>query len=141
MSKPVIRSPAEPSADSEKATVLVVEDVVLVRMLICEYLRDAGFTVIEAISGDEAITILGTPMKVDVVFADVYMPNSSVDGLGLARWIRSNKPDVKVVLTSGVANMADTAQELTSDSPLIEKPYERAVVVRRLRAVLGLDDK
>ena len=123
------------------ATVLVVEDVVLVRMLICEYLRGAGFTVIEAISGDEAIAILGTALRIDVVFADVYMPNSSIDGLGLARWIRSNKPGVKVVLTSGVANMADTAQDLTSDSALIEKPYDRALVAQRLREVLGLDDK
>jgi CheY-like chemotaxis protein len=123
------------------ATVLVVEDVVLVRMLICEYLRDAGFTVIEAISGDEAIAILGTSLAIDVVFADVYMPNSSIDGIEVARWIRSNKPDVKVVLTSGVANMADTAKELTSDGALIEKPYERAMVVQRLRKVLGLDDE
>src|SRR5215204_2858636 len=98
------------SGSSEMATVLVVEDVVLVRMLICEYLRDAGFTVIEAISGDEAIAILGTTLAIDVVFADVYMPNSSIDGIEVARWIRSNKPDVKVVLTSGVANMADTAK-------------------------------
>ena len=123
------------------ATVLVVEDVVLVRMLICEYLRDAGFTVIEATSGDEAIAILGSPLAIDVVFADVYMPNSSIDGIGLGRWIRSNKPDVKVVLTSGVSNTADTPEELTFDSPLIEKPYERAAVVQRLREVLHLGDR
>ncbi len=136
------RTPAEPSSGkAEMATVLVVEDVVLVRMLICEYLRDAGFTVIEAISGDEAIAILGTPLPIDVVFADVYMPNGSIDGIGVAQWIRSNRQDVKVVLTSGVANMADTAKELTSDSSLIEKPYDRAAVAQRLRKVLGLDDK
>jgi CheY-like chemotaxis protein len=123
------------------ATVLVVEDVVLVRMLICEYLRDAGFTVIEAISGDEAIAILGTTLAIDAVFADVVMPNSSIDGIGLARWIRSNKPDVKVVLTSGVTNVADTPKELTSDSPLIEKPYQRAAVAQRIREVLRLDHK
>lgn len=135
-------TPAEPSSGKlEMPTVLVVEDVVLVRMLICEYLRDAGFTVIEAVSGDEAIAILGTTLAIDVVFADVYMPNSSIDGIEVARWIRSNKPDMKVVLTSGVANMADTAKDLTSDSSLIEKPYDRAVVVQRLRKVLGLDDK
>lgn len=139
MSRPVFRSPAEPSADSsERANVLVVEDVVLVRMLICAYLRDAGFTVVEAASGDEAIAILGT-LEIDVVFADVYMPNGSIDGLALARWVRVNKPEVKVVLTSGIANMAETAQGLTTDSALIEKPYDRAAVAQRLREVLGRD--
>ncbi len=137
MINPLPRSPAEPSAGSIEATVLVVEDVVLVRMLICEYLRDAGFSVIEATSGDEAMVVLATILHIDVVFADVYMPNSTIDGIELARWILANKPRVKVVLTSGVADLKDQARQVTVGGALIEKPYDRAHVVKRLREVLG----
>lgn len=138
MISPPPRSPAEPSAGSRAATVLVVEDVVLVRMLICDYLRDAGFTIVEVTSGDEALAVLATPLQIDVVFADIYMPNSSIDGIELARWIQANKPAVKVVLTSGVADLKDKAREVTSGGALIDKPYDRGQVVRRLREVLGL---
>jgi CheY-like chemotaxis protein len=140
MVKPLPCSADGPLSDHGVATVLVVEDVVLVRMLICEYLREAGFNVIEATSGDEALVILGSPMHVDVVFADLYMPNSVVDGIGLARWIRTNKPAVKLVLTSGMADMADRAQDVAPDGGLIEKPYDRRQVAKRLREVLGLGE-
>jgi two-component system, response regulator PdtaR len=139
MNDPLRRSVTEVSSGKRAANVLVVEDVVLVRMLICEYLRDAGFTIVEATSGDEAMAILDTSLEIDAVFADLYMPNSSIDGIGLAQWIRANKPDVKVVLTSGVADMADKARQVAPEGALIDKPYNRAQVLQRLREVLGLE--
>jgi CheY-like chemotaxis protein len=139
MIRPTFRSPADPAAGTNSSpTVLVVEDVVLVRMLICDYLRNDGFTVVEAASGDDAIEMLKASLGVDAVFADVYMPNSSIDGFGVAEWVRRNKPDIKVVLTSGVDN-GDRAAELGHHGALMAKPYDRAGVARRLRQVLGLD--
>ena len=53
-------------------TVLVVEDEVLIRWVIADHLRDCGFRVIEAGSGDEAIDVLRkTALSIDVVFSDV----------------------------------------------------------------------
>jgi CheY-like chemotaxis protein len=60
--------------------VLVVEDEVLVRMVISDYLRNCGYRVIEATSADEAMMILrNAEIDVDVVFSDVEMP-ASMDG-------------------------------------------------------------
>ena len=72
-------------------TVLVVEDDVLVRMMIAEELRDAGFSVIEAANADEALTVLDSAIRVELVMTDVFMPGS-VDGVGFAAAIRSTFP-------------------------------------------------
>jgi CheY-like chemotaxis protein len=73
-------------------TVLVVEDEVLVRLAIAEYLRDCGYRVIEASSADEAILVLQQPeLTIDVVFTDIEMPGP-MDGFGLAQWTRTNRP-------------------------------------------------
>jgi hypothetical protein len=58
-------------------TVLVVEDEVLLRLVISEYLRDSGYKVIEATNADEAIVVLQQPqLAVDVIFSDIEMPGS-----------------------------------------------------------------
>src|SRR5262245_65212110 len=55
-----------------RETVLVVEDDVLVRMPIAQYLRDCGYKVIEAVSADEAMTVLlHRETVVDIVFSDL----------------------------------------------------------------------
>ena len=72
--------------------ILVVEDDVLVRMPIAQYLRDCGYKVVEAVNADEAIAVLlHQETVVDVVFSDIEMPGS-IDGFGLAKWIRELVP-------------------------------------------------
>lgn len=61
-------------------TVLVVEDEVLLRLVVAEYLRDCGFKVIEAAHADEAVMVLKQPdLRIDVLFSDIEMPGS-LDG-------------------------------------------------------------
>ena len=120
-------------ADAPSPTVLVVEDEVLVRLVIADYLRDCGYKVHEAVSGEEAIAILQAPeVSIDVVFSDVEMPGS-MDGFALARWVRANKPGMEVILTSGIERSADIAATLCEAGPLMKKPYSSQDVVDRLR--------
>jgi len=114
-------------------TILVVDDVVLVRILAARQLRDAGFAVIEAGSADEAMRILDASVEVDLVFADVHLQGSSLDGFALARWIRDSKPGIKVLLTSGVVHSPGP------DETVLRKPYKHEELVRRIRTLLGLD--
>ena len=87
---------------SVQETILVVEDDVLIRMPIAEYLRDCGYRVIEAVSADEAMTVLmQKETQVDIVFSDLEMPGST-DGFGLSKWIRDNRPGIDVILTGTV---------------------------------------
>lgn len=124
-------------ASPPQQTVLVVEDEVLVRLVIAEYLRECGYRVHEAANADEAVAMLKSPdVSVDIVFSDLIMPGS-MDGFGLARWIRAHRPEIDVVLTSGIDRSAEIAGTLCEAGPLLEKPYEPQRVVDRIKQLLA----
>jgi DNA-binding NtrC family response regulator len=118
-------------------TILVVEDDVLIRMPIAQYLRDCGYRVIETVNADEAMTVLlHRDTVVDIVFSDIEMPGT-IDGFGLAKWIREHRPGTEIVLAGTVPRSVDAAKELCEAGPL-PKPYEAQAVhdhIRRLLAV------
>lgn len=118
--------------DTYAPTVLVVEDEVLVRMPIAEYLRDCGYNVLEAGDAGEAIHLVDAEEPVDVVFSDVRMPGA-MNGFDLARWIRTHHPEVQVLLTSGYSAARDADD---TQVKLIEKPYSQAQVLKRIRALM-----
>jgi CheY-like chemotaxis protein len=122
------------SVGKAPSTILVVDDVVLARMVAASQLRYEGFAVIEVSSADEAMRILNAPVKVDLVFADVNLEGSSLDGFGLGRWVRDNKPGMKVLLTSGVVGSPAPDGET-----LLPKPYKYDELVRCIRALLASD--
>ena len=124
------------AAPESAPTVLVVEDEVLVRMVVSDYLRDCAFHVVEAGSGDEAIQILEAGIEVDIVFSDVHMPGE-IDGFALSHWVRRARPGVKVILTSGVARSAKAAGDLCEEGPLLAKPYNHRDLERHIRGLLG----
>jgi len=118
-------------------TVLVVEDEVLVRMVICEYLRDCGFRVIEAATGEEAIVVLQQPtLAIDVVFSDVQL-GPGIDGFAVSQWVRANRPDLDMLLVGNIERAADVAAELCENGPSLSKPYEPQTVVDRIRRLLA----
>jgi DNA-binding NtrC family response regulator len=117
-------------------TVLVVEDDVLVRMPIAQYLRDCGYKVIEAADADEAMAVLlHREIIVDVVFSDIEMPGS-IDGFGLAKWIRANRPGLDVLLAGTVPRAVEGAESLCEQGP-IKKPYEAQTVHNHIRRLLA----
>ncbi len=120
-------------ADTPLQTILVVEDEVLIRLVIAEYLRECGYRVHEAVSAEEAIFILQAPeVSIDIVFSDVEM-QGDMDGFGLARWVRTNMPRTQVILTSGAERSADIAGTLCEAGPLLTKPYPSQDVVDRIK--------
>jgi CheY-like chemotaxis protein len=126
----------EISADGQQV-VLVVEDEVLIRMVISEYLRGCGYKVIEAMSADEAMIVLQhAEIDVDVVFSDVELPGS-MDGFQLSKWLRANRPGVDVILTGSVPRAADAAADLCESGPL-PKPYEPQTAVDHIKRLMAL---
>jgi len=116
-------------------TVLVVEDEMMVRLPIAEYLRDCGYKVVEACDAAEAIAAVDVEGPVSIVFSDVRMPGA-MDGFDLARWFQMHHPDVPVLLTSGYnANRAMNAGG-PPPSRLIPKPYSQLQVARKIAALL-----
>lgn len=122
--------------EAQAPVVLVVEDEVLIRFAIAEYLRECGYTVIEAATGSEAKAVFEAHVAVNVVFSDIQMPGE-MDGFALARWVRANHPEIPVVLTSGVARAADAAEDLCESGPLMAKPYEARDVENRIKLLLA----
>jgi DNA-binding response OmpR family regulator len=114
--------------------VLVVEPDILVRMIIADYLRDCGYRVFEGVIADDVLIVLESGQKIDVIFAEVQL-SGSMDGFGLAQWVREKHPDVDVILTSGIARAAEKAGDLCDEGPL-EKPYHPQEVVRRINILL-----
>ena len=127
--------PDEP-APAPPPAILVVEDDVLVRTLVAGYLRECGYDVVEAGSADEAIRVLDAGMRTDIVFSDVNMPGS-MDGFGLAQWLRRERPALKIILTSGATRTAKEAADLCEHGPILAKPYHHTELARRIRALLA----
>jgi CheY-like chemotaxis protein len=119
-----------------RGSVLIVDDVPLVRMWIAEFLRGRGFEVIEAASGEEAIRVLEAGLPVDVVLSDLYMPGAEVDGVSLARWVHERRPDLKIILASGVTHSLEPADLAICACPLLPKPYDHKELERRIATVL-----
>jgi len=91
-----------PSQDTAQrgAFILVVEDEMLIRIMVSDSLRDAGFNVIEAFNADEAVRILHSGVTIDLMLSDVRMPGS-MDGLGLLKYSLEMFPTLPVIITSG----------------------------------------
>jgi len=117
-------------------TVLLVEDEVLVRMPIAQYLRDCGYKVIEAVNADEAITVLlHKETVVDIVFSDIEMPGA-IDGFGLAKWIREHRPGLNVLLAGTVPRAVENAQQLCEQGS-VPKPYDAQIVHNHIKRLLA----
>lgn len=129
------RLPVDAPSPPPPPTVLVVEDEVLIRMAIADYLRACGYHVLEANDAAEAKRVLDATAPIDVVFSDVQMPGAA-DGFALARWVRAHHPQVRVILTSGLPGAADKAADLCHDGPLVGKPYQPETVLRRIQDLL-----
>jgi CheY-like chemotaxis protein len=63
------------------------------------------------------------------VFSDIQMPGS-MDGVGLAHWVRRERPWLKVILTSGAARAA-------KEAGVLAKPYDHAELERHIRSLLA----
>ena len=82
-----------------KHSILVVEDELLLRLDLSSQLRMAGFDVIEADTGDEALRVLANEIDVELVLTDIRMPGNT-DGMGLAKWVRRQAPHIKIAILS-----------------------------------------
>ena len=120
-------------------TVLIVEGDVIVRLGIAEYLRHCGYRVIEAVSAAEAVTVLTmTPeIAVRALLSAVEM-DGPMDGFGLYRWVRANRPEVEVLLAGNVVKAAHEAGDLCEEGPHLKKPYEPEQVVRWIKKLRNL---
>ncbi|MBS0268671.1 MAG: response regulator [Proteobacteria bacterium] len=128
---PIEPAPAGKGEVLAPLSVLVVEDEVLIRLHLAEELRDAGYTVIEAADGHEAMTLLTSIDGIGLVLTDIRMPGG-IDGIDLARWVRAKFPEIKIALVSA-EYYSETFAEFDGG---FTKPIRIVDLLRRVRQLL-----
>ena len=118
--------------EQSKLTVLVVEDDMIVRLTIAEFLRGSDCEVVEAATGEAAVAVLQQRNGIDAVFTDIQL-GRSVQRLGRRRGIESHPPEIPVVYTSGAVVAPDRC---VAGSVFLEKPYDPAAVLAACQTLL-----
>jgi CheY-like chemotaxis protein len=107
------------------ATILLVESQPLVRLATAAFLRQRDFVVVEATDGEEALKFLRAGRPVDLVFSAVEL-SGAILGLGLARTIGREFPQVKIVLNGSG----------DGTSLRLERPYDLADLEGLIRKLM-----
>jgi PAS domain S-box-containing protein len=133
--QPATAVPAANCRGSE--TLLVVEDEEGVRVLVRDYLRMNGYTVLEAGDGEEALRLAGEHSgAISLMITDVIMPG--MNGRELAERMALLRPNMKVLYISGYAETAVYRKGvLEQGAPFLQKPFGPPDLGRKVRDVLG----
>ena len=118
---------------SEK--ILAVEDDARVRRVAVSRLIDLGYEVIEAENGAAALERLKQHSDIALLFTDVVMPGG-MTGDELAEIVRRERPEIKVLFTSGYAEPEIAGRELAASGSWLKKPYTARELAERLRELL-----
>jgi two-component system, cell cycle sensor histidine kinase and response regulator CckA len=116
----------------DRLTVLLAEDMKPIRQLLGYSLRRAGYEVLEASNGTDALhTALQYPGAIHVVVSDVIMPG--MNGIDLAKSVKVKRPTVKIVLISGYSRRAIEAD----CDGFLQKPFLPNALTECIRKVLA----
>src|SRR5207237_4818045 len=122
--------------DAGKETILLVEDERSLRLIIQKVLQQFGYEVIPAGNASEALALWARHnQEIDLLLTDLVMPES-LSGRQLAQKLRDERPDLKVVYTSGfdIEPLDASTEEFIEGLNFVQKPFRRdalAAAVRR----------
>ncbi|MFY9845280.1 MAG: response regulator [Terriglobales bacterium] len=131
--------------DRPRATILLVEDEPFVREATCSILQNAGFEVLPAEDGHDAMTVYEErEWAIDLVITDMVLPGRT--GEQLAEDLRQRSPELMVLITSGYGNLDYDAFEDDHQSNqvagksrtyFLAKPYSRKTLIDKIEQMLG----
>ena len=125
---------AVPEVGKGDETVLVVEDEDGVRELAVTFLELAGYRVLQAKNGEDALRLIEQQyQEIALILSDAVMPN--MGGIELAKRIREQYSDLKFLLMTGFTKSAD-GDELSGNIPTIYKPFKFEELTQKIREVL-----
>ena len=117
----------------ESRKVVLAEDEPLIRLLIADAMREAGFEVMEAGHAEEALGHLDRdPAIIHLLFTDIHMPGQ-MNGHALAFYVARVWPHIALLVTSG----EPPVEQLSPGSIFLKKPYEPLHAVAQARALTG----
>ncbi len=123
---PIVRPPAQQSE-----TVLIAEDEAEVRELAALFMKSAGYSVLVARNGEEALAIAErSGERIDVLVTDVVMPN--MRGPELAKRLKWLRPKLKIVYMSGYLEYNGGSGAFLDEGFFLQKPFTRDVLVSKV---------
>jgi CheY-like chemotaxis protein len=123
---------------AEGEVILVVEDDSAVLEMAVESLNDLGYRTLTAADAHSALSILRSNSRIDMLFSDVVMPGG-MNGVQLSVEAKRLRPELKVLLSSGYTGAALGSSGVPEDMPILNKPYRREDLAKKLRTVLSRD--
>jgi nitrogen-specific signal transduction histidine kinase/CheY-like chemotaxis protein len=140
---PVVVQEAEESASSEgtrksaphhSGAVLIVEDEEAVRELAAEFMKSAGYKVLTASDGEEAVAVAKRSGPIRVLVTDIVMPK--MRGPELAKLLKASRKDLKIVYMSGYLEFNKGDDEFLEGSYFLQKPFSRDSLVNKVDEAL-----
>ncbi len=117
-------------------SILIVDDEINLLQLADQYLSDLGYRTCLAENAAQALEIIAGDEKFDLLFSDVVMPGG-MNGYELAQQATKQRPDLKVLLTSGFTSKSVAHNGLARfTAHLLSKPYRQDDLAQRIRLVL-----
>jgi len=141
LGNPVELTPLKPAPAAAvpggRETILIVEDEPVLRDMAQVILQDCGYSVLEARSGREALTVWEEHRDhIDLVLTDMVMPEG-VSGMDLANRLIEAKPDLKIIFASGYSmDDLDTAFVRDGHAIFLQKPYTHVTLAKAVRQCL-----
>jgi CheY-like chemotaxis protein len=132
---PDSRTRAAAGAAERRPTILVVEDEPDIRTLVQEALHEAGYAVIAAADGAEAMIQFETRSDIDLIFTDIVIPG--IDGFKIADMARLRRPHVKILYTTAFTGRIHEHLGVMH-GPVLRKPYRPTGCVSAVSLVLSL---
>jgi two-component system cell cycle sensor histidine kinase/response regulator CckA len=116
-------------------TVLVVDDEAPLRELICEALEASGYTARGATGAEQAMEIVESSDKLDLLLTDVGLP--TLGGPELANQLEALRPGLKVLFISGYTDDAIVPHGvLPASRAFLQKPFTIDALLRKVRGLL-----
>ena len=118
-------------------TILLVEDDEDLRNMVAMGLRKFGYQVLEAANGKRAMALWRSVTNpIHLLFVDMVMPGG-ITGLQLARQFKAERPQLKIIISSGYSTEASTLSKLADDSLLfLPKPFQISTLCNTVRSKL-----
>ena len=127
----------EERREERGSAILLADSDVLVRHVLADYLRRCGYTVVEAASSDEALTVIDdATLALDAALCDAQIAGS-LNGFELRKRARERRPSLQLILSGSIDSSARVAAELCDEGPQLGRPYEPQAVVDYIRRVLA----
>jgi CheY-like chemotaxis protein len=130
---PLARFAPSPEAPPRPRTILLVEDSAMVRKIMVRLLLNAGFDVLEAGSGHDALLLLDTRAKpIDLLITDLWLPG--MNGRQVVEHVRQRQPDARILYVTG-----DPAEVIAE--PFLAKPFMPSHLLALVSEILSAPEE